>query len=225
MTLLLTNKELPHCPACNATYVIRKGKRRNRLRTTPLFQCNECGHRFIGEAGKHKTYPLKTILEAISTFNLGHSLNETQSILRRRGHVDIPDRTIRSWISQYRPLTTYARLRSAARTHFGPTAIFKVFVIDEAWRFLRHPTIRLYILEALKTWREKVVNAGTLENPSATIPGMQRIDAWVRPFFEPLGEVRTLEMADGRTVRFYFKDFQGSITVASGIEPPVSVLK
>ena len=27
--------------------------------------------------------------------------------------------------------------------------------MDEAWRFLRHPTIKDYILEALKTWRSK----------------------------------------------------------------------
>jgi type IV secretion system protein VirB4 len=32
---------------------------------------------------------------------------------------------------------------------------FKAFVMDEAWRFFRHPTIRLYIVEALKTWRKK----------------------------------------------------------------------
>jgi type IV secretion system protein VirB4 len=31
----------------------------------------------------------------------------------------------------------------------------KVFVMDEAWRFLRHDTTRRYILEALKTWRKK----------------------------------------------------------------------
>jgi len=31
----------------------------------------------------------------------------------------------------------------------------KVFVIDEAWRFLRDPVIRQYILEALRTWRKK----------------------------------------------------------------------
>ena len=37
----------------------------------------------------------------------------------------------------------------------GNTAALKFFVIDEAWRFLRHPTIRQYILEALKTWRKK----------------------------------------------------------------------
>jgi type IV secretion/conjugal transfer VirB4 family ATPase len=32
---------------------------------------------------------------------------------------------------------------------------FKAFVMDEAWRFFRHPTIRNYIVEALKTWRKK----------------------------------------------------------------------
>jgi len=30
----------------------------------------------------------------------------------------------------------------------------KLAVMDEAWRFFRHPTIKLYILEALKTWRK-----------------------------------------------------------------------
>src|SRR5215831_6685667 len=34
-------------------------------------------------------------------------------------------------------------------------SVFKVFVLDEAWRFLHHPAIRLYIVEALKTWRKK----------------------------------------------------------------------
>jgi len=32
---------------------------------------------------------------------------------------------------------------------------FKVFAIDEAWRFLRHPAIRSYIREGFKTWRKK----------------------------------------------------------------------
>ena len=32
--------------------------------------------------------------------------------------------------------------------------VFKAFFIDEAWVFLKHPSIRLYIIEALKTWRK-----------------------------------------------------------------------
>jgi type IV secretion system protein TrbE len=31
----------------------------------------------------------------------------------------------------------------------------KVFVLDEAWRFLRESNIRAYVTEALKTWRKK----------------------------------------------------------------------
>lgn len=33
--------------------------------------------------------------------------------------------------------------------------VFKLFCLDEVWRFLQHPTIRQYALEALKTWRKK----------------------------------------------------------------------
>jgi type IV secretion system protein VirB4 len=54
------------------------------------------------------------------------------------------------------PLLFYILHRANATINdFGHLARFKVFVIDEAWRFLRHPTIRQYILEALKTWRKK----------------------------------------------------------------------
>jgi type IV secretion system protein VirB4 len=34
------------------------------------------------------------------------------------------------------------------------SATFKAFFIDEAWVFLKNPTIREYITEALKTWRK-----------------------------------------------------------------------
>jgi type IV secretion system protein VirB4 len=34
------------------------------------------------------------------------------------------------------------------------SATFKAFFIDEAWVFLRNPSIRQYVTEALKTWRK-----------------------------------------------------------------------
>src|SRR5438034_665279 len=34
------------------------------------------------------------------------------------------------------------------------THIFKTFFIDEAWIFFRNPSIKSYIVEALKTWRK-----------------------------------------------------------------------
>jgi hypothetical protein len=51
------------------------------LRILQLFQCPECLHRFTGEPGKNRTYPLKLILDAVSTFNVGYSITDTRSIL------------------------------------------------------------------------------------------------------------------------------------------------
>ena len=110
----------PACPECGCKRTTRKGKRRNRLEILQVFRCAECLHRFTGEPGKNKTYPLKIILESISTFNLGYSLTETQRLLRQRFHRDIPARTISSWLTEYRPLATYARLRSAGRKTLQP---------------------------------------------------------------------------------------------------------
>jgi type IV secretion system protein VirB4 len=31
----------------------------------------------------------------------------------------------------------------------------KLCVMDEAWRFIQHPTLRAYVQEALKTWRKR----------------------------------------------------------------------
>ncbi len=43
----------------------------NRLPTLQIYECSECLHHFTtGAAGKNKSYPLKTILEAVSMFNL-----------------------------------------------------------------------------------------------------------------------------------------------------------
>lgn len=86
MPTAATNVQNPVCPACQSKAVVKKGRRRNRLHAVALYQCGKCLHRFTGEAGKNKTYPLRTILEAITTYNTGYSLTETQRILRRRLH-------------------------------------------------------------------------------------------------------------------------------------------
>ena len=130
----------PACPRCHSTYTTRKGKRRNRLQTVPIFRCNECEHRFGGTPGKHKTYPLKYILEAISTYILGHSVSETLRILRQRAHIDVPERTVRAWLTTYRPFTTYARWRSAARSMCAPERVIQARNLEhrQVYRFQVH---------------------------------------------------------------------------------------
>jgi type IV secretion/conjugal transfer VirB4 family ATPase len=63
--------------------------------------------------------------------------------------------TMREYPQVLEPLLFYilhradAIIRDPKLTH-----VFKAFFIDEAWVFLKNPSIRAYIVEALKTWRK-----------------------------------------------------------------------
>jgi type IV secretion system protein VirB4 len=54
------------------------------------------------------------------------------------------------------PLLFYILHRANAAIYdAGEATVSKWFIMDEAWRFFRNPTTRLYIVEALKTWRKR----------------------------------------------------------------------
>jgi transposase-like protein len=135
-----SRQENPPCPQCQSRYTVRKGKRRNRLRTLQVFQCGECLHRFTDKAGRSKTYPLKTILDGISAFNLGNALTDAQRILRQRSHLQVSERTIRRWLKEYKPLTSYARLCAAGKKLFHPDAIIRSATLyhQQVYRFQVH---------------------------------------------------------------------------------------
>ncbi len=85
------------------------------------------------------------------------------------------------------PLLFYVLHRANAAIYDPALAgTFKAFVMDEAWRFFRHPTIRRYLLAALKTWRKK--NA-------AMILATQSVDDLVRSeMLAPIAESCATQM-------------------------------
>lgn len=58
------------------------------------------------------------------------------------------------------PLLFYVLHRASAAIDAAPIAQLKLFVLDEAWRFVRDPSVKAYVAEALKTWRKR--NAAVL---------------------------------------------------------------
>lgn len=53
------------------------------------------------------------------------------------------------------PLLFYVLHRATSAIHDQESVErFKLFVMDEAWRFMHHPMLKNYITEALKTWRK-----------------------------------------------------------------------
>lgn len=67
-------------------------------------------------------------------------MSETQQQLRKRFHVDIPERTISSWLSEHKELTTYSRLRAAGRKLYYPNALIHSIEMDhqQVYRFQVH---------------------------------------------------------------------------------------
>ena len=53
------------------------------------------------------------------------------------------------------PLLFYVLHRASASIDSAPIAQLKLFVLDEAWRFVRDPSVKAYVAEALKTWRKR----------------------------------------------------------------------
>lgn len=58
------------------------------------------------------------------------------------------------------PLLFYVLHRASAAIDAAPISQLKLFVLDEAWRFVRDPAVKTYVAEALKTWRKR--NAAVL---------------------------------------------------------------
>src|SRR5579872_6776095 len=131
----------PACPKCQCKRTVKKGKRRNRMQTQQIYECSECLYHFTAcTPGKNKTYPLKVILDAISTFNLGNSLTNTQRIMRRKAHIEIPARTLQDWLQTHRPLCTYSCLRTAASRLYPPANIVRELELEhrQVYRFQLH---------------------------------------------------------------------------------------
>jgi type IV secretion system protein TrbE len=63
---------------------------------------------------------------------------------------------MRAYPALLEPLLFYVLHRVVARIQDPAEAnALKVCVMDEAWRFIQHPTLRAYVQEGLKTWRKR----------------------------------------------------------------------
>jgi type IV secretion system protein TrbE len=62
---------------------------------------------------------------------------------------------MRAYPQLLEPLLFYVLHRVVARIHdLGQASALKLCVMDEAWRFIQHPTLRAYVQDGLKTWRK-----------------------------------------------------------------------
>jgi transposase-like protein len=122
------------CPYCYSPNIRAKGRRLKKLETVRLYQCRVCDRRFTPgpRAVRNKTYPLAEILEALTAYNQGHSLEDAaRRLSSRHGHAINPA-TISRWLSAHPGITTYRRLRARGRKLFAPAQLIRVIKLYHA---------------------------------------------------------------------------------------------
>ena len=117
-----TNKVPEACPHCGSHAITRKGVRKKKLEIVQLWRCASCKRTFTpGPAAlRNKTYPIRLVLQALTLYNLGHSLNETAKRLKSKSGRAVSPSTIATWIGAHKEHTTFRRLRAEATTIYSP---------------------------------------------------------------------------------------------------------
>ena len=65
------------CPYCGSKDFVKRGTRQKKLGKVQLYKCHDCGRTFTPGAVKGKHYPMVVIIDAMSLYYLGYSLEES----------------------------------------------------------------------------------------------------------------------------------------------------
>ncbi|MDP2908245.1 MAG: PD-(D/E)XK nuclease family protein [Nanoarchaeota archaeon] len=128
------------CPHCSSKQVIEYGKRTLKREEIQLYKCQGCGRYFSSKKFKYKSYSAKTILEAITCYNMGNTLEQVAKEEGKRYHQSIPLTTLHSWINVYKEVCTYHRLREKAKQLYSPEFLIfsKKFYHEQVYNFQVH---------------------------------------------------------------------------------------
>ncbi len=124
-----------------------------------LYLCRntECGRTFTAERVKGKRFPLAVILEGISYYNLGLTLEQTCHILGEKfKDVEPPiPATLASWVEEYKPICRFERMRPYAIKLFPPAQMIEVTTMAhrQLYRFRYHRAKTLLSMEEFKNRR------------------------------------------------------------------------
>jgi len=117
-----TSKTPDACPYCGSHSLTRRGIRKKKLEIVQLWRCSACKRIFTpGPASlRNKTYPLRTILSALTDYDLGYTVEMTAARLRKKTGRHVSTSTVTCWLREYPQHCTYRRLRADGLKKFPP---------------------------------------------------------------------------------------------------------
>ena len=168
-----TTKAPEACPHCGSHAITRKGVRKKKLEIVQLWRCGSCKRTFTpGPAAlRNKTYPIRLVLQALTLYNLGYSLNETAKRLKSKSGRTVSPSTIATWIGAHKEHTTFRRLRAEATTIYPPAQTIRSIKLyhRQVYAYAYHRS-KLALMRCNPQHRRFEALATFLENVPATCP-------------------------------------------------------
>lgn len=111
------------CIYCAGSDVVKRGLRKKKLETVQLYFCHHCKRTFVWQRVKGKKFPLRIILEGLSLYNIGYTLEESCQRLKEQFGLEVKPSTLSDWVKEFEPLCRYARLRPYGLKLFSPNQV------------------------------------------------------------------------------------------------------
>ncbi|MFH1899079.1 MAG: hypothetical protein ABIJ82_01220 [Patescibacteria group bacterium] len=118
------------CPYCASKHFVRRGFRQKKMEKVQLYLCMDCNKTFTQHITRGKHYPLPVVFDAISTYNLGYSLEETCRIINSRtagvtsavseAGPALSASTLSNWLNETSELCRFERMREYALKKYSP---------------------------------------------------------------------------------------------------------
>jgi transposase-like protein len=99
------------CPGCRSKDIIHFGSRGAKGERTQTYRCKGCNKRFTTRPIKNVSYPVKSILRALTLYDQGYSMYETADIMKAKYKTHVPNSTLSNWIKRYEGTFTFLPLR------------------------------------------------------------------------------------------------------------------
>lgn len=116
---------LDACPFCFSYNIKKSGTRKNKYGKVQLYECKDCDRRFTPLLTRHKTYPLNTILAAITLYNRLHTFENAAKAVSEKYGITISATNIRRWIAEFKEYLPFLRMRDFIKEKFNPKDIIE----------------------------------------------------------------------------------------------------
>ncbi len=141
------------CVYCASKDTVKRGWRQKKREKVQLYVCRSCLRTFTPQMVKGKHYPHAVIIDAMSYYNLGFSLEQACKIIKQKTDFDLSASTVASWVEEFKDLCRYHRYRPFAVKMCDPmeTVVSVTLAHRQLYRFMFHkPKTRLIIREDIK---------------------------------------------------------------------------